>query len=671
MKKFYVLFLCLICSFTWAQQAKIDSLKSELNKNHPVHNKILILENICSLSENSLSIKNSQVYFDQLIKLTTKEKNWTKLSETYQLLAEIHKKNRDLNKSLEFIELSILINKKNKNYNLLSKDYTIYGTIYYYFQKFNEANKQYLKAIELCKKEGYYKQLAYTYFNYSSSLASQNKDIESINLILKAIDLAEKHKLPTLLIQTSTNLGASYLKIQQHLKAEEYLLYALQKEEEESQTIDLKIKCDIYRFLGLNYSRWEKYNKAIKYNDLALKCYQSTNSPLIVSDILNTIGSTHLRLEQFKEALPYFKKLIIKSKQLKSQIGINFAQINMSSALINLEKLDEAEQILLKSLKDTLNVAYFPKRIEAIAYQNLSVLYEIKKKYKLALFFQKKQSNLETILIKENKSKEITNIETKYQTEKKEKENIQLKAAKETQTIIAAKATQQKWFFGIAFLISLCILSILGYYYKQNQAQKNLIENLQKELHHRVKNNLAIIDSLIEDIKDNFENPLFESKLTALQNRISSINEIHAQLYQSKDIANLNLKNYVAKLAENITNSYDQKDIKITQNITDDIYMSVEKSFPLGMIINEFVTNSYKYAFDNKKGNVIIDIQESTNSYELTLSDNGKGLPQNFDIANLTSFGMDVMQLLSKQLKGSFKLDGTNGLTLNIEFPKN
>ncbi len=202
------------------------------------------------------------------------------------------------------------------------------------------------------------------------------------------------------------------------------------------------------------------------------------------------------------------------------------------------------------------------------------------------------------------------------------------------------------------------------------EAQKKLIENLQRELHHRIKNNLAIIDTFIEVAKDDFEDENFIDKLTELQNRIQSINELHRQLYKSKDITLINLNDYVKTLVGNIQESFPDNKITITQNIDDKLKFSADESFAIGLIINEFLTNSYKYAFDNKTGNIRIEISQNNQVRTLQLSDNGKGLPKDFDIETSTSFGIRMMQLLSQQLKAAFELDGKNGTSLRIQLKK-
>ncbi|MDO9037669.1 MAG: sensor histidine kinase, partial [Lutibacter sp.] len=172
-----------------------------------------------------------------------------------------------------------------------------------------------------------------------------------------------------------------------------------------------------------------------------------------------------------------------------------------------------------------------------------------------------------------------------------------MKTEKAEQLVILDKEKNQKRLFGTGLTTSIIILIIGGYFYQKNKKQKIVIENLQKELHHRIKNNLAIINTFIEVAKEEFSDIAFNNKLTELQNRIESINEVHQQLYKNNDVTSLSVKKYVQKLTNNIQQLFANDNIVITQNINDSFKLNAEQSFAVGLIINEFLTNSFKYAF--------------------------------------------------------------------------
>jgi len=240
------------------------------------------------------------------------------------------------------------------------------------------------------------------------------------------------------------------------------------------------------------------------------------------------------------------------------------------------------------------------------------------------------------------------------------------------------KEKNQKLAIGGGLAIALVCLGIFFIAFRKNQKQKheiekqkNLVEELQRELHHRLKNNLSFIDFFITLAKGKFPDTAYREKLDELQNRINSMFEVHKQLFKKEDVTNVNAKTYISALVENVKKAYESPNISLEENV-EDTNLRADTSFPIGLIVNEFVTNSYKYAFPNGENGVItINFNEGPNDYHLRLSDTGKGLPPDFDIDNLDSFGMETIKLLTQEYKGSFKLDGTQGLKMDITFPKN
>ena len=269
-------------------------------------------------------------------------------------------------------------------------------------------------------------------------------------------------------------------------------------------------------------------------------------------------------------------------------------------------------------------------------------------------------------------------ISTKFLTEEKDKENLTLKQEKAEQALLTEKEKTQKWAIGVGLLVSLAGLTFFFMAYNKNKKQKKeiekqkiLVEDLQRELHHRLKNNLSFIDFFISLAKGKFPDPSYREKLDELQNRINSMFEVHKQLFKKEDVTSVNAKTYISALLENVTKAYDRPSITLEQNV-ENTNLRADISFPIGLIINEFVTNSYKYAFpNNERGVISISLKVHSGKYILILTDNGKGLPANFEIDKLDSFGMETIKLLTVEYKGTFKLNGNNGLKMEISFPKN
>lgn len=202
-------------------------------------------------------------------------------------------------------------------------------------------------------------------------------------------------------------------------------------------------------------------------------------------------------------------------------------------------------------------------------------------------------------------------------------------------------------------------------------------ETLLKEIHHRVKNNLQIISSLL---RMQSRRPLDEVTLTLFQesqNRVQSMALIHEHLYQASDLSQIDFGNYIRSLADNLFRSYgiSQKLIKFDIK-TNAIKLSLDTAIPCGLIINELVSNSLKYAFSNQQadqvnGKIIICLhQDDDNMLTLTVGDNGMGIPEGIDWQSTNSLGLRIVHNLTRQLKGKISLERNNGTTFCIKFPK-
>jgi two-component sensor histidine kinase len=200
-------------------------------------------------------------------------------------------------------------------------------------------------------------------------------------------------------------------------------------------------------------------------------------------------------------------------------------------------------------------------------------------------------------------------------------------------------------------------------------------EMLLKEIHHRVKNNLQVISSLLylqsRYIKDNQALELFKNS----QKRVEAMALIHENLYKSKDLSKINFREYLSSLITSIYNSYHLHVGQVRLEIqVKDVILDINTSIPLGLIINELVSNSLKHAFPNgRKGTLSVILEESQDKrydFILTVEDNGIGLPKGREFQDSDSLGMLIVSALVKQVHGTLDLDGTGGTRFTIKFKK-
>jgi two-component sensor histidine kinase len=296
------------------------------------------------------------------------------------------------------------------------------------------------------------------------------------------------------------------------------------------------------------------------------------------------------------------------------------------------------------------------------------------------------------------KNKQITELNLKYETEQRLKDikSLQNNELKQQAKLQHADLVRNIILASAVLLFLLALLAYNGYRNKQKtnkkltvqreeiKSQYNTLQDLLaekdnflrekdwllKEVHHRVKNNLQIVMSLLSTQSAHLQsNDAIEAILDS-ENRVQSIALIHQKLYSSDNPASIGMLGYVSDLTLQLSQAYDTKMQKIRfRQFIEDIYIDLSQAVPLGLILNEAITNAIKYAFDAEGGEIIISFKRAnTDTVILSVADNGKGLPMDFDIRSAKSLGMEMMQGLSGQLRGTFQISNHSGTAVQIEF---
>jgi two-component sensor histidine kinase len=196
-------------------------------------------------------------------------------------------------------------------------------------------------------------------------------------------------------------------------------------------------------------------------------------------------------------------------------------------------------------------------------------------------------------------------------------------------------------------------------------------EVLLQEIHHRVKNNLQIVSSLLYLQSTRTEHPEAISALRESRDRVKSMALIHERLYQSPNLASIDAGEYVRSLVSDLRRSYmtEESSVQLTVKI-DEIHLGISEAIPCGLIINELVSNALKHAFpDGREGEITIQLQRAgANQIALTVSDSGVGLPEQVDFRKAPSLGLTLISSLVDQLDGAIELDRSKGTAFTITF---
>jgi two-component sensor histidine kinase/tetratricopeptide (TPR) repeat protein len=682
-------YLMLVCIFNFVlafgQQSKIDSLKFLLANSKNSSDKLVTLNDLTRLLINFSKPEEGLKYFEMLSELASKENNIKLELKAYRYISESYMKLNDSIRAYKFAEKGLRISENGDSIKEYLKDINQLGRAYDYFKNSKRAKETYqtgIRKFQNTKSTQPPKVLIQIYFNLAQAYDDLGQTENQINTILKGTSLADKYNYYEGKNSGFYSLGWLYMNLGQFKKAELYFLKAFE------DSIKFKSKTytnRIYHALGINSSRAGYYHKALKYNEIALKKHKQTGDKLYQFDILNNTAVIYNHIGKPDSVEIYAKQALRIAEALNHKLAIAGAKQTLVKSYLKQKEYNKAENLLQDIAKDSLNLKVMSRISRADLFFLLSSLYEKKKDYKNSLKYQKRFQSINDSLLTEQRDSNIAEKENKYQAEKKEKELAEQKLATQKQELIAQKANTRNWLLTLGILAFAISAFFIWKRYKAEakakqiiinqkdeiELQKNLIETLHKELHHRMKNNLSFIDLFINLAKGRFEDKNYQTKLNELQNRIRSMFEVHKQLFKKDDVISVNAKNYIDTLIENVKEAYHKDNITIDNQIDTDEIMLAYTSFPIGLIINEFVTNSYKYAFDEGEAGVInVDLKSDHNQYKLSLKDNGKGLPTGFDINNLDSFGLETIQLLTKEYGGTFNLTGTNGVAMDITLPK-
>lgn len=197
---------------------------------------------------------------------------------------------------------------------------------------------------------------------------------------------------------------------------------------------------------------------------------------------------------------------------------------------------------------------------------------------------------------------------------------------------------------------------------------------LMKEIHHRTKNNMAVIQSLLNLQSGRMKDKAAMSSLNESAHRVKTLSTIHESLYSTGDLTSINIRSYLQSLATDLFNAFGADPSRVTLKINlPDIKMDVDQVIPIGLIVNELLTNVFKYAFpDGKEGEVLLELSDSDEeTFELQVADTGIGLPGDLDISNPKSLGLQLVSSLSAQIRGRLSVSSENGTAFRIIFKKN
>lgn len=613
-------FLLFFSTFFHAQNSdtvKLDSL-------------LIWLESHVKIPKDSTTIANNSY---RAISLSRKINNLDALAKTYGYLITYHKDYSKIDSAFYYVEKLKDLYLERKNHDQLAYAYLKWKDLLMVKADYAQATQTVYKALELFEKVNNQIGIAACYAAIGDLKYYEQRYAEGVKWTDKAIAILTK-------LDAKEGLANAY-----RMKANNQLFSTTDLEQ---ALASINKSIELYKQLGEDgipmmasinwrgniYKYMDRYDEAIA--DYEANFDNSTKMGLerYLIPSLGNIGHVYLLQGKYKEALPY----------------------NLQA--IDIMKKTGRERNLWEN------------------YMHVSNIYESLEDYKLALFYH----HLYAQAFEEFKNNTIQGLETeaqaKYETGQK---NATIYFQDEK---IAQQQRAKVLYIVLASLLAF-ILFGLFYYYKKRQHKNNELrvlnsqldtknkqnELLLKEIHHRVKNNLELVKSLLALQSAKLEDSTTKDAMIASQNRVQSMGIIHQKLYQGENLGSIEMKDYFLNLGEGILDTFDAEHKVKIECAMDNLELDVDTAVPIGLIVNELLTNALKYAFPkNGKGNILISLSQSTPEIlTLKVADNGIGKVIGMSPKG-TGFGSQLILLLTQQLDGKMMEEHDNGTSVLFQF---
>lgn len=454
-----------------------------------------------------------------------------------------------------------------------------------------------------------------------------------------------------------------------------------------------------YNNMGLCYLETEVADSAILYFNKSLEYWSkrlneleniSSGEAAFVDLVNGNIGSAYNLQGKYEKAVPLLKKDLETSLSMNNRGASINCYHELAKSYLGLKRYTEAMDLLNKAseILAEYSSSIGQRRNYALRVDALEGMGNPQKA--LAMYRRLVSFDDSMDVIKDEQLASVMQVIYEVEEKNHQLNQEKLKTAKAESEADRQKAFKQNLIIAAACLIAVLVILSITAIQRRNrakllkekneeiEAQKAIIEQalveketLLKEIHHRVKNNLQLISGILELQAVKFDDENIKVVMEEGQSRVRSMALIHQQLYQSDDLGQINFEEYLIKLVNDIVVAFNNENLKIETEINvNQLSFDVNVAVPLGLIVNELVTNALKHGFEGRtSGKISISIQQQENDeFMLLVQDDGNGLPKDFNAEELNSLGLRLVRGLSRQLGGDYSFTNGKGTKFQIRF---
>ncbi|MBC7865460.1 MAG: tetratricopeptide repeat protein [Bacteroidia bacterium] len=566
-----------------------------------------------------------------------------------------------------------ILNEQNSTIGL-AELYTISGSTAWHMGDLKKSTAFYKQSYSIHTKENQQQEAVSDLNNISYNYFESGNYTLALLYLDTALTIGKKLNDPESLSITNTYIGQVNVKLKKYSLAIKYynesLLYFRKRGK-------LKNVAIVYNNLGNIYLEQNKFDSALYWFNMSFDFSTARDFDKEIATAASNAGLAYLDKKEYSKAETMLLQAFKKYESSGNDVYLVVVCTNLIRLYNETNKPDKAQQYVQRGeLLAAATDSYEPL---VNLYKSLSKFYEKTGEYKKAYLYSENQLQYADSLANENTQRIQNEMTSRFETESlNDKISLLTNTNKLKDAEIEKKKARQNLFIAIG-LAALIIIVLLFYVLRsKNKTQKQLetknliIENslqergvLLKEIHHRVKNNLQIISSLLS-LQGGYGNTVStEELIKQSESRIKSMALIHEKLYQSESLKEINLSEYLDSFLEQLANLlfFKEKNISYTIDV-EKLSLDIDRLVPLGLIMNELVTNAVKHGFKNKQsGKITISGKRNGEQFMIQVTDNGEGMPTNFSIEKANSLGIRLIKGLANQIKARVSIESEPGST--------
>lgn len=454
---------------------------------------------------------------------------------------------------------------------------------------------------------------------------------------------------------------------------------------------DLETMAYSYYTIGLCFDAQKQIDKALEYYRIAYDGYlKAGKTGGATSIVLRGIGDLFYQGNQYEEALYYYRKALSDALLEGNIFRATHARLCMAKTFFALDIADSARYYSQIVLETAQSQKY--DQFQRDVFYLLADMEALEENYKEALTYFKMATAIQDSIFNKEKGLQFIELQIQYNLDKKERENEILRKDNEIQML---RIHREKIIRNSLIGSTLLILIVLGILYQQGRHLKQLNkamaleiqerkaaeaqiasllkekELLLKEVHHRIKNNLNTIQSLLSLQAKSLSDPHAKEALKEASSRVQTMSLLYDRLYRSENVQTYSTHAYFSSLIQELIHVFPNRDQVTLKMEIEDFKLPVTNLSTLGIILTELITNAMKYGFpEDRKGFIRVQLYQREDKIILKLCNNGAAFPKDFSLDKSNGFGLQLVSMLVQELKGTFKIHTDEEVCFDIEFPK-